>query len=197
MPEVGGSSRQDAVPTGARPGLRRRWPDPAVSARALFAVALCLICGLATAAQPFVNAAIVLLQPDEVLRQRIKSPMELAKYIKGVEAAADKSMQTAFQRRPAGGFVVIALKPGRKVKVWLDLDTPMPLPMQDALRAAIEALVAPELVSGVVVFALKASFWGGRPPARAGPAPEEWKAEAARDTAKPEVGALVERVWKD
>jgi len=151
----------------------------------------------ARSAQAFVNAAIVLLQSDDVILARVKSAKELARYIKDIEAAAGASIEGAFQRKPSGGFVVVALKPGRRSKVWLDLDAPLPDATQLALRAGIEAVTAPEVRSGVVVFALKASFWGGRPPQRVAPAPEEWSAEAARAGAKLEVGALVDRLWHD
>ena len=151
---------------------------------------------LALAAEPFTNAAIVLLQPEEMIQARIKSEAELARYMKNIEAAASATMQGMFQRKPVGGFVVVALKPPGKSKVWLDLDTSMPEATQAALRGAIESLPVPQVQGGIVVFALKASFRGGRPPTRGAPAPAEWKAEAARHAEKLEVGALVERVWK-
>lgn len=164
--------------------------------RKVLATALALVAPLARAADPFTNVAIVLLQPEELIRERIKSSAELAKYMKNIEAAARATMQGVFQRKPVGGFVVVALKPPGISKVWLDLDTSMSEATQAALRGAIESLPVPQVQGGIVVFALKASFWGGRPPTRGAPAPAEWKAEAARHAEKLEVGALVERVWE-
>ena len=149
------------------------------------------------AAEPFTNAATVLLQPDALMLARVESATALAAYIKRVEVAAGASIAGVFQRKPAGGFVVVAVKPGPRSRVWLDLDTPLPLATQNLLRAGIEAVPAPAVRDGVVVFAFKASFWGGRPPTRGAPAPEEWRAEAARVGAKLEVGELVARLWTD
>lgn len=149
------------------------------------------------AAEPFTNAATVLLQPDALMLARVESAAALAAYIRQVEQAAGASLANVFQRKPAGGFVVVAIKPGLRSRVWLDLDTPLPLATQDLLRAGIEAVPPPAVKEGVVVFAFQASFWGGRPPTRSAPAPAEWKAEAARVGQKLEVGELVARLWTD
>jgi hypothetical protein len=148
-------------------------------------------------APAFTNAGILLLQPEDVLRARVKDSHALARYIKDVQAAAAEALDAAFQRRPNGGFVVLALRPGGRSKVWLDLDAPMPEATQHALRAALQALPPPEVQDGVVVLALTASFWGGRPPTRPAPAPPEWRAHAARSERKLEVGELVEALWRD
>jgi hypothetical protein len=171
-------------------------PNPLIPRRMVLAAALAMAAPFAYATEPFTNAAILLLQPEEVIQARIKSTSDLAKYMKDIEAAAGTAMQSVFQRKPVGGFVVVALKPPGRSKAWLDLDSPMPEPTQAALRNAIESVPPPKVQDGIVVFAFKASLWGGRPPTRAAPAPEEWKAEAARHAQKLEVGALVEQVWK-
>lgn len=142
-----------------------------------------------------VNAGVVLLQPESVLQSRVKDAAEFAAYMQQVEAAAAQAMQAAFQRKAVGGFIVLALRPQRKSKVWLDLDGDLPRPTQLALVQHIEALAAPQVQDGLVVFAVKASFWGGRPPTRAAPAPAEWKAAAELAGSKLAVEALVDRVW--
>jgi hypothetical protein len=61
----------------------------------------------------------------------------------------------------------------------------------------IDPLAAPHVQDGLVVFALKASFGGGRPPTRVAPAPAEWKAAAeAAGGSKLDVEALIDRVWR-
>lgn len=145
----------------------------------------------------FARASVVLLQPDEVFRQRIGDSDRLAAYIEALDGAANAALSGVFQKKPNGGFVVIALKPPRQVKVWVDMDGPFPESTKAALGAAIRAVEAPEVTGGVVVFALKASFWGGKPPTRVAPSPEEWKAEAARLGTRLEVGELVDRLWND
>ncbi len=160
-----------------------------------------LMCGgvaAAHAAQPFVNAEVVLLQPESVLAQRIGDTQRFAAYMQQVEAAAGQAVEGLFQRTPAGGFLVLALRPGGSSgslsRVWLDLDTPLPEPTQAAIRSRIEAVPAPE-VSGLVVVSLKASFWGGRPTQRRAPAPKDWKDHAAKAGGPMPLEALVEAVW--
>jgi hypothetical protein len=148
----------------------------------------------AHAAQPFVNAGVVLLQPEAVLAQRIADTERFAAYMQQVEAAAGQAAEGVFQRTPAGGFLVLALRPGGRSRVWLDLDTPPPEATQAAIRSRIEAVPAVE-VSGLVVVSLQASFWGGRPTQRKAPAPQAWKAHAAKSGGPLPLEALVEAVW--
>lgn len=161
---------------------------------------LLLVAGLGTshAAQPFVNAEVVLLQPESVLAQRIADTQRFAAYMAQVEAAAGQAVEGVFQRTPAGGFLVLALRPGGSSgslsRVWLDLDTPLPEATQTAIRSRIEAVPAAE-VSGLVVVSLKASFWGGRPTQRRAPAPQAWKDHAAKAGGPMPLDALVEAVW--
>jgi hypothetical protein len=165
--------------------------------RRLFNLAALL--GLTTppgrAVEPLVNAGVVLLQPESLLQRRVKDAAEFAAYMQQVESAAAQALKAAFQRRPLGGFIVLALRPERKSKVWLDLDAELPAPTRQALVQQIEALPAPQVQDGLVVFALKASFWGGRPPTRVAPAPAEWKAAAGQAGSKLDVEALVDKVW--
>ncbi|EHR69591.1 hypothetical protein BurJ1DRAFT_0710 [Burkholderiales bacterium JOSHI_001] len=146
-------------------------------------------------AEPLVNAGVVLLQPESVLQSRVKDAAEFAAYMQQVEGAAAQALKAAFQRKPVGGFIVLALRPERKCKVWLDLDGELPAPTRNAVVQNIEALAAPQVQDGLVVFALKASFWGGRPPTRVAPAPAEWKAAAEQAGSKLAVEALVDRLW--
>ena len=146
-------------------------------------------------AEPLVNAGVVLLQPESVLQSRVKDAAEFAAYMQQVEGAAAQALKGAFQRKPVGGFIVLAIRPQRRSKVWLDLDGDLPTTTRQALVQHIEAVVPPEVQDGLVVFALKASFWGGRPPTRVAPAPAEWKAAAEEAGKKLAVEALVDRVW--
>jgi hypothetical protein len=168
-----------------------------VNRRCALAAPLLMASSAASAAAAFTNTEVVLLQPEEVLRQRVADAKALASYIRDIDRAANTALESVFQKKPTGGFVAVALKPPRRARIWLDLDPPLPQSTQAALRSAVLSVQAPEVSTGVVVFALKATFWGGRLPTRAAPAPEEWKAEAARLGVKLEVGELVERLWPD
>jgi hypothetical protein len=165
--------------------------------RALIATTALLVCRPAAAAAAFTNAGIVLLQPEDVLRSRVPDANALARYIKDVEATTGKVLEAAFQRKPNGAYLVMALRPGGRSKAWLDLEAPLPQATHDALQAALEALPPPGVVGGVVVLAIKASLWGGRPPTKPGPAPQAWREQAARSARKLEVGELVDALWPD
>ncbi len=77
--------------------MRRRW---------LLTWLLAGLAGAAHAAQPFVNAGVVLLQPETVLAQRIADTQRFAAYMAQVEAAAGHAAESVFQRTRAGGFLV-------------------------------------------------------------------------------------------
>ena len=165
--------------------------------RLALAVPLLATRAAAGAVAAFRNTEVVLLQPEELIRQRVADTKSLATYIRDLDESANSALDSVFQKKPTGGFVVVALKPPRRARIWFDVDPPLPQSSEVALRSAVMSVQAPEISAGVVVFALKAAFWGGRLPPRAAPAPQEWKAEAARLGVKLEVGELVERLWPD
>ncbi len=185
------------TPGADGPGVAPDAPWAHGPRRRQFVLLVLSACGAwsAQAAQPLVNAGAVLLQPEEVLRARIASPGAFADYMQGVEAAASQALQAAFQRTPAGGFVVLALRPGNRSKAWLDVEAGMPAATQQAVVQAIEALRAPDIKAGVVIVAIKASFWGGRPPSRPAPAPAAWKEQAARMGRKANIEELIDALW--
>ncbi len=68
---------------------------------------------------------VVFLQPQELLQARLDSAESLANYIKAIGIAA-----TDFAARHDGlpastGFVVLAIRPNRQSRVWLDFDRPL------------------------------------------------------------------------
>lgn len=140
---------------------------------------------------------LVLLQPEALLRERTGSTEALARYVQALQQAAVRALEAQFGRRPTGAFLVLAVKPGRRSRAWLDLDSPWPEPLQQTLRRALEAVPPPEVQGGPIVFAIKGSLWGGRVPTRAAPAPQAWRDEARRHEGKLDVAELVLAVWPD
>lgn len=165
--------------------------------RALLGTLFFLLPQVVMAADAVTNLGVVLLQHGDVIQQRVQSVDALAEYVRKVEVAAATALQLEFQRKPAGGFIVVAVRPDGKSKSWLDFEPEMPGATQAALRKSIEKVPPLEVKSGVVVFAIKVSVWGGKSPSRFAPAPSEWKAQAQRAGKTLEVSELVELVWNE
>ena len=160
----------------------------------LLFIFLCNPC--AQAAEPFTNFNVVLLQPSDVLQERVPSVDAMADYIKSVQSAARDAVVASGSKQSVGGFIVVAVRPGPQSKVWLDFDTLVDLGLQRQIIEKVQALPPFEARKGPVVFALKVGLWGGKESKRIAPAPAEWK-NAARGGERLEVGALVEKLWKE
>lgn len=148
---------------------------------------------LASAKNPYEMKGIVLLQPEVIVQERI-SAAALGPYIQLLNAATVDVLATQ-ERRPAGGFLILAIKPGHQSAVWVDIQPALPPALEKALVSRLRAVMPPPVQVGPVVFAIRASLWGGSPPANNEPSPVEWT-KAARSAGKPlETGELVERIW--
>lgn len=149
----------------------------------------------AHAAEPLVRHGVVLLQPDSVLYERVNDSDDVAECIRAVEAAAREAAAAAASPQPAAGFIVVAVRPGRRLRVWLDFDSPPSFDIGHSILAKTGAVPAFEVRNGPVVFALKVALWGGFESRRAAPAPFDWKAAAQRAGRKLELDELLDAVW--
>lgn len=148
----------------------------------------------AFAAEPYRVQNLMLLQPDFVLSERVQVE-DLSRYIKSVNSAAQTSLAAAARPTPSAGFIVVAVRPGRQSKVWLDFSPALPVAAATALRASLEQVEPFEAENGVVVFAINSTLWGAAATERQGPSPAEWQ-EAMKDMdGAMEIGELVDRVW--
>lgn len=138
---------------------------------------------------------VVLLQPDFVLKERLSSPESLRSYIDRVNVAVAEVVRASPDWR-SGGFLVLALRPGGRSHAWLDM-TPATEPAQDAaLQRAVNAVPAPEVKGGIVVFAVQVGLHGASSGDRtAMPAPSEWREFARRRPGNYEMGQLADLVW--
>lgn len=160
----------------------------------LFAlVILCFSSVASLAATPYKTESIMLLQPDFVLTERVSSVTALSEYIKAVESACQAVLVDA-QPSPAGGFLVLAVRPGGQSMTWLDFKPGLPTPLAERLKAAILRVPPFQARHGVVVFAVKASLWDA-PLSHDFPSPSEWN-KAMEGRGEPmEIGDLVDKVW--
>jgi hypothetical protein len=150
----------------------------------------------AQAPEPFTNFNVVLLQPSDVLEERVASIDAMAEYIKAVQSALREAVVASGSKQSVGGFIVVAVRPGLQSKVWLDFDTLLDMELRRQLASKAEAVKPFEARKGPVVFALKVALWGGKESKRIAPSPPEWK-KAASGGVRLEVGELVEKIWSE
>lgn len=137
---------------------------------------------------------VVLLQPESVMQPRLEAKA-LAAYIAALDLAAGKVFATE-KYPPAGGFLVVAVRPGRQSAAWLDFRPALPATADTNIIARLRAVPAPQVKEGPVVFAMRVSLDGGSlPQDQMMPRPAAWSEQANRAGQPIEVGDLVERVW--
>ncbi len=158
----------------------------------LFSVAV----ACAHAAEPFTHFNVVLLQPGAVMEKRVANIDAMADYIKAVQAASREAVVASGATQAVGGFIVLAIKPGQKSKVWLDFDTLLDLEMRKRITNSVKAIPPFDVTEGPVVFALKVATWDAKESKRVAPSPVEWN-KATRSGKPVEIGKLVEKVWND
>ena len=147
--------------------------------------------------EPVTKFGVVLLQPSAVLEERVPSVDAMADYIKAIEAASREAVLASALRQSAGGFIVVAVRPGQKSKVWLDFDTLLDSEMSRQIITRATAVPPFEARQGPVVFALKVGLWGGRESKRLAPAPSEWKAATKQAGRQLDIDSLIRRVWRE
>jgi hypothetical protein len=157
----------------------------------------CALCVAARAAEPFTKHNVVLLQPGSVLEARGASVDAMALYIRAVEVAAKEGALAGKSTRPAAGFIVVAVQPGARSRVWLDFDAPPTFETSQQLITRIGAVPPFEVRNGPVVFALKVGLWDAFESKRIAPSPPEWKAAMHKAGKQLEIDELMEQLWRE
>jgi len=147
---------------------------------------------LASAAEPYVMNSVVLLQPQELVSARVSSVEELAAYMQALNAAAARAL-AGHAGSPSAGYVVVAVRPAGKAKIWLDLTPGISPELQRPLQAALDGVVPVSLKEGLVVFAINVSLWGAPQVTRL-PQPPEWM-QAIRPGNTESLDQMVDRIW--
>lgn len=135
------------------------------------------------ASRGFGMLAAVLYQPDPVLQARVSDIDAFGAYLSAVRDTCKNFFSEA--SRPEFVDVVVAVRPGRRSRVWFVAPERAPAdPQLSALQRELEALSAPTVVDGPVAFALLATLGGAkreRPNAEGyrPPMPREWAAIAS------------------
>lgn len=152
------------------------------------------LANIASAETSYEVQKIFLLQPDFIMERRIEAKA-LAPYISSLNTAAEKAFATE-KYPPTGGFLVIAVRPGKQSAAWLDFRPALPVKVDEKIIARLRAVPPPQVKEGPVVFAIRVSLEGGASPQdQMMPHPTAWSEEANRAGQPIEVGDLVDRVW--
>ncbi len=142
---------------------------------------------------------VVLYQPDTVMKERVGNVAPLAAYIQKIEVAC----AAAFTSEASEGIdVVVVVKPNRQARVWF-VSSLAKMPDRAKLKAEIEAIEAPAVRSGPVVFALRYDLNGFTHRAPEGgnfspPIPAEWR-EKTKDVKEALMipDGFIPYVWPD
>lgn len=182
-------------PRGGRKPAGRR-----ALARLVASAGLALCCtglpGTAVAVEPLQQLDVVLLQPGAVIQRRVDGGSDaMAGYLRRLGTAASDTMRDHPAQIPTAGFIVVAVRPAGQSKTWYDFKPALADATTSALTAALAAVAPVAVKESVVVFALRVSIWGARPPASYAPVPQEWRDAAAQAGRKLDVDALLDKVW--
>ena len=136
--------------------------------------------------------AIIMLQNDALLGKRAVSVQEVGLYLKAV--------REAFAQAYAGVTVpetlnaIVAVKPGRKARLWIVSSLPNP-PDRTALMARFQAVPVPEVRDGPIAFTIRFTVAGGTAD-RIPMTPPEWtKAFGGKPAVMPD--AITTYIWTD
>jgi hypothetical protein len=153
----------------------------------------------ASSSTGFTVSNLVLYQPEAVLGARARIP-ELAAYVKRLEAVAADGLPGVMT--PEALDLVVAVKPGRRARVWFVTERSPADPVLGALRRSLEAVEPVDVEGGPVVFAIAGTVGGGaasapRAPGREPRAPREWGEAVARAGRPLDTDEVVQALWPD
>ena len=119
--------------------------------------------------------SITLYLPGEVIEPRVPANT-LAGYIEALKGRAATGF-SAHSHAGVSGVIIVMIKPGQEARSWIVTGTPIQTEIRESLEQSLEAVKAPDVPGGPVVFGLVFSAWGGGtlPPGMPMPVPESWQ----------------------
>ena len=149
-------------------------------------------------AEAWVRKDVVLYLPDRVMKARVEV-MALSPYVDAATVAAERAVRAAPTQPGASGMVLVMVKPGQRSRAWVV--TGEPTPNGDTLAAmvaGVEAVPAPIVREGPILFGIAFDAWGGgaAPEGAVAPIPRDWYALFSEDGGVLD-DALMARVWPD
>ncbi len=117
-------------------------------------------------------------------QSRLPDPVILGEYSKKIQDRLAQIINSTQQETHKNGFVAVAMKPDKQMKLWVDLDDSFNGELTEALVESLKGIEAPSVTGGPVAFAIVFTINGGRD-GQSGvvPMPELWR-KAADDRAQ-------------
>ena len=162
-----------------------------------FLAAVLLLLPLASHAANAAYLRIFLMQPKEVMLQKLNGIDEMDQYVKEVERNINKEISTLPEQQ-AWGFLVMAVREDGKVKAWVDTDDAVPAAVAKAMLNVAQNTKAFTVKSGAAVFSLGFALDGAELPVNKAPFPTEWKDVANctnEDCAEKNIEEIVLKSW--
>ena len=137
------------------------------------ALLLMLLPTLSTAAEVS-YLKIHLMQPKDLIENKIGSIDEMSRYIKQVEVGISDKL-ASISSNPTWGFLVIAVRNDGKIKAWLDTDEQVLPSITTAMIEIAQTTNSFPVNAGAVIFSLGFAINGADIPPNTMPFPNEWK----------------------
>lgn len=122
---------------------------------------------------------IYLMQPKQVILDKIDGVDDMDRYLKEVEVNINKKLAEITPVSTSWGFLVIAVRDDGKIKAWLDTDDAVPPAVASAMVNVAENTKPFAINQGAAVFALGFGVDGAELPIDKMPFPNEWKKVAS------------------
>ncbi|HSI86848.1 MAG: hypothetical protein ACAI35_05605 [Candidatus Methylacidiphilales bacterium] len=136
---------------------------------------------------------VVLLQPESSLFEKDPDVKAVSAYITRVKEEFARTILTENLEKTSG-FVICAVRTGKKSNAWLDFKPELPPKVANALLTRLKTIPPYAIKKGTMVFAVSFTVNGAAP--RSGvPSPKEWSEATTGTTVPVEVEDLVSRVW--
>ena len=140
---------------------------------------------------------IYMLQPKDLILQKLDGIEDMGRYIKEVEVNINQKL-AALPPSQSWGFVVMAVREDGKIKAWVDTDDEIPQPVANAMISVAEATKGFAVKNGAVIFALGFGTDGATLPLNKMPFPNDWKKVAncvEEDCKEQDAEAIVLKSW--
>ncbi len=115
-----------------------------------------------------------LMQPRNLILQKVDGIEGMSKYVKEVELDIHKEL-SSIAAMPSWGYLVIAVREDGKIKAWLDTDDQIDSGIQNRMIEAAVTTPSFKVKTGAVIFALGFGINGADIPPNVMPFPEAWK----------------------
>jgi hypothetical protein len=161
------------------------------------------IAGQPDSGHAFSSGAIVLLQPDAEMSERLGGDAgSLAVYIEELFATSAAVVNAYPVESGTTAVLVVALRPGGKSRVWLEFgDNVRPIELSAELRRRLEAVRPPLVWGGPISFLINVQLWGGGRPLTSSESPVfvpiEWRQAAERAGRPLDTEAILDAIWPD